>query len=127
MVAQVLTYAVFSGSDFCEHERRRKVSGLRVKNAVNRGQAFKFTFNGDPVQAYPGETIATALFADNKTILNSSEKRADPRGLFCGIGLCYGCLVTVDGKPNVRACQTDVTSGMTVESQQGNGKLRLDD
>lgn len=103
------------------------MSGLRVKNAVNRGQVFEFTFDGEPVQAYPGETIATALFAGNRTILNTSEKRAHPRGVFCGIGLCYGCLVIVDGVPNVRACQTDAIPGMKVESQQGNGRLRLED
>ena len=39
-----------------------------------------------------------------------------PRGLFCGIGNCYECLVTVDGVPNVRACVTPVAAGMVIET-----------
>lgn len=99
------------------------MNGLRAKHAVNRGQGFEFTFDGEPVPAYAGETIATALVAAEKMTLNTSEKRLHPRGVFCGIGLCYGCLVTVDGTPNVRACQTDASPGIVVESQQGNGRL----
>lgn len=106
---------------------RPKVNDLRAKNAVSRGQRFEFTFDGQPVRAYSGETIAAALFAANKIILNTSEKHSHPRGVFCGIGICYNCLVTVNGLPNVRACQTDAIPGIVVESQHGNGRLRLDD
>jgi sarcosine oxidase subunit alpha len=108
------------------NERRLKVNGLRIKDAVSRGKRFEFTFDGEPVQAYAGETIATALVAANKLILNTSEKQSHPRGVFCGIGLCFGCLVTVNGTPNVRACQTDAGPRMVVESQHGNGKLRME-
>lgn len=104
-----------------------KVNGLRINDAVSRGETFEFTFDGETVQAYAGETIATALVAANKMCFNTSLKHSHPRGVFCAIGLCYGCIVTVNGMPNVRACQTDVSPGMIVESQHGNGNLRLED
>jgi predicted molibdopterin-dependent oxidoreductase YjgC len=42
-----------------------------------------------------------------------------PRGLFCGMGLCFDCLVCVDGHPGVRACVTTVRDGMRVERDLG--------
>jgi len=38
------------------------------------------------------------------------------RGLFCGMGVCFDCVVTVDGRAGVRACITPVADGMTVET-----------
>jgi predicted molibdopterin-dependent oxidoreductase YjgC len=103
------------------------VNSLRINDTVSRSQSFTFTFDGETIQAYAGETIATALLAANKMSFNTSPKHSHLRGVFCGIGLCYSCLVTVNGMPNVRACQTDACSGMIVESQHGNGKLRLEE
>jgi predicted molibdopterin-dependent oxidoreductase YjgC len=42
-----------------------------------------------------------------------------PRGLFCGMGLCFDCLVSVDGHAGVRACVTPVRDGMRVERDLG--------
>ena len=44
---------------------------------------------------------------------------AAPRGIFCGIGVCFDCLVVVDGVPNTRACMTWVRNGMVVSRQDG--------
>ncbi|MEI9906637.1 MAG: 2Fe-2S iron-sulfur cluster-binding protein [Actinomycetota bacterium] len=40
-----------------------------------------------------------------------------PRGIFCGIGVCFDCVVTIDGVPGQRSCVKKVVSGMKVESQ----------
>ena len=69
--------------------------------------------DGEPIPAYPGDTIASALYAQGKRAWRVS-RAGDQRGLFCGIGLCFDCLVTVDGKPNQRACITLVAQGMRV-------------
>lgn len=66
--------------------------------------------------AYAGETIAGALLASGRRAWRHT-RHGQPRGLFCGIGLCYDCLVTVNGTPNVRACQTSVAAGMVVDTQ----------
>jgi predicted molibdopterin-dependent oxidoreductase YjgC len=74
------------------------------------------TVDGDPVQAYPGETVATVLLAMGRRTFRHTDHLHAPRGLFCGMGVCFDCLVTVDGQPNVRACVTPVHAGMVVET-----------
>ena len=43
----------------------------------------------------------------------------EPRGIFCGMGVCFDCLVVVDGIPNTRACVTWAREGMVVARQDG--------
>ena len=68
------------------------------------------------VPAYPGETVATVLLAAGRQTFRHTDHLRAPRGLFCGMGVCFDCLVTVDGQPNVRACVTPVRAGMTIET-----------
>jgi predicted molibdopterin-dependent oxidoreductase YjgC len=78
--------------------------------------AFTFSWNGQDVTAYPGETILGALVAAGFHTLRHTRFGHEPRGMLCGIGICYECLVTVDGRANRRACLTPARPGMTVES-----------
>ena len=71
--------------------------------------------NGREVAAFPGETVGAVLAALGQRALRRSEGRGGLRGLFCGMGVCQECRVTVDGVPNVRACMTGVREGMRVE------------
>ena len=89
---------------------------MRIEPETQRGQAVTITVDGVPVQAYLGETIAGVLLADGWRAWRRTEK-GEPRGLFCGIGICFDCMVTVDGVPNVRACITPVLEGMVVETE----------
>ena len=82
---------------------------------VERGQAISITVDGVSLPAYEGETIAGALLASGRSAWRHA-RHGQPRGLYCGIGLCFDCLVTVNGTPNVRACLTPVAPGMVVES-----------
>ena len=80
-----------------------------------------FSFNGRPVEAYAGETVAAALHAAGIRKLSNSPELHHPRGLFCAIGNCSSCFMTVDGVPNVRVCVLEPKEGMVVESQDGKG------
>jgi len=82
---------------------------------VERGQAVSIIVDGVPLPAYMGETIAGALLAAGRRAWRRTS-HGQPRGVFCGIGLCFDCLVTVNGTPNVRACLTPVAAGMVVET-----------
>jgi hypothetical protein len=86
---------------------------------VERGAPFEFFFDGEPVRAYPGETVGAALTAAGIMAFRSTRQNARPRGIFCGIGICFDCLVVVDGRPNVRACVTLAAPGMQVRAQDG--------
>ena len=81
---------------------------------VDRGAPFEFFFEGEPLVAYHGETVGAALMAAGIMAFRITRQGAKPRGIFCGIGICFDCLVVVDGRPNVRACVTPVTPGMRV-------------
>jgi predicted molibdopterin-dependent oxidoreductase YjgC len=88
---------------------------IRTSPEVQRGQAVTITVDGDPLSAYMGETIAGALLAAGRKAWRRTS-HGQPRGIFCGIGLCFDCLVTVNGTPNVRACLTPVAAGMVVDT-----------
>ena len=77
--------------------------------------AVTFTFAGRAVEARAGDTIAMALWAAGTTVLRRSSGDGAPRGVLCNMGICYECLVVVDGV-TVRACTTLVRDGMRVET-----------
>jgi glycine/D-amino acid oxidase-like deaminating enzyme len=90
---------------------------MRLTHAAIRPNAepVGITFDGRPIPALPGETLAAALTAAGEMVLRHTPKGA-PRGLHCGMGACFDCLVTIDGRANQRACLAKVSPGMVVES-----------
>ncbi len=93
--------------------------------AIRRGPEVSLTIDGRPATAFLGESVAAALMSDGTDDLATRTTRAgDPRGLFCGMGVCYDCLVVVDDVPGTRACVTWVREGMTVSRQDGAGTPR---
>jgi predicted molibdopterin-dependent oxidoreductase YjgC len=87
---------------------------LRV-GPVDRGQAFDMSVNGMPIRAYPGETVAGVLLAAGINIFRKTYETDRERGQFCGMGVCYDCLVEVDDHHAQRACMTAAAPGMRVE------------
>ena len=102
---------------------RVKAGGLRIERPhdLARGESFEMTIDGRVVAAFLGESVAAALLASGRRTLRMSARRGEPRGLFCGIGLCHECLVVIDGIPNQRACMAPAKAGLTLETQTGRG------
>ena len=73
--------------------------------------------DGSRVPARAGESVAAALLAAGRPLIGRSPKYHRPRGPFCLAGSCGGCLVRVEGQPNVRACRTACREGLRVETQ----------
>lgn len=92
----------------------------------HKGRTVTFTFEGQQMTGYEGETIAAALHAAGVRTLHESAKKHRPRGLFCAIGNCSSCLMKVNGIPNVRVCVEPLREGIVVERQIGNEKAKLD-
>lgn len=82
---------------------------------------FTITIDGEPVEVEPGQTIAAALIASGRRSWRTTRKGGAPRGVFCGIGVCFDCLAVVNGRPNVRACLVEARPGDVVASQDGTG------
>ena len=75
-----------------------------------------FTFDGAAIPAPGALSVAAALTRAGIRGFRRTEAGA-ARGVFCGMGVCQDCLVTVDGQPNRRACMTPARAGMKVETQ----------
>jgi len=85
------------------------------------GRRITLVVDGEPVEAFEGEPISAALMAAGHKVFRLTPKRDEPRGVFCAIGRCTDCAMTVDGLPNVRTCVTPAVDGMKVETQSGLG------
>lgn len=72
-------------------------------------------FEGHAVPIHENDTIGAALMRSG--LLTTRRSRSgEARGLYCAIGVCNDCLVTLDGVPNVRACVTPATPGSKAAS-----------
>lgn len=80
-----------------------------------------FSFDGKEITAEPGQSVGAALIAAGYRSWRTTRHARKPRGVFCGIGICFDCLVVVNGRPNQRACQTEVRDGDDVQPQEGTG------
>lgn len=80
-----------------------------------------YTFDGVTLFAIRGQSIAAAMISHDNRITRNTRIGGSPRGIFCGIGSCFECLVEVNGLPNQRACITEVCDGMKIETQDGVG------
>ncbi len=80
------------------------------------GREVHVTFDGRTLPAHEGETVAACLAGNGVSAFRETED-GSTRGIFCGMGVCFECLVDIDGRPNQQACMTTVTDGMTVTTQ----------
>ncbi|MEJ2640086.1 MAG: (2Fe-2S)-binding protein [Desulfosarcinaceae bacterium] len=89
------------------------MADLRIVTA-KRGAKLRIRINGHPHTAYEGESVHAALLAAGYRALRTTAKEGQPRGFFCGMGICYECLVTINAIPNQRACMTLVEDNMEI-------------
>ena len=85
------------------------------------------TIDGKEIEAFEGETIASAMYAAGIRVHRTTAKYKEPRGIFCNKGRCTDCIMNVDGQPNVRTCVTMVKEGMVVTSLSGRGSWEKND
>ncbi|GAA0320635.1 (2Fe-2S)-binding protein [Actinoallomurus spadix] len=75
----------------------------------------QIVFEGRPVPFHPGQSIGAALTAAGIRSWRTTRSGGRPRGLYCGIGVCFDCLITVNGRPSLRACMVEAREGDVVE------------
>ena len=90
------------------------MADLRIAS-LTRGAKITIVVNGQACIAYEGETVHAALLAAGYRVLRKTAKTNQPRGIFCGMGVCYDCLVTINDVPNQRACMTPVEDCMEIQ------------
>ncbi|MGA2082885.1 MAG: (2Fe-2S)-binding protein [Holophaga sp.] len=89
------------------------------RRIIEPQETLTFTFDGRPIQTVPGESVAAALLQAGVRVFRTSVPGGEPRGPHCLMGICFDCLVTIDGVANRQSCLVDAAEGMVVESQHG--------
>lgn len=82
--------------------------------------------DGQAVTVVQGDTVAAALLTAGSSIFRLTPKSNSPRGLYCGMGVCFECLVTINGEPNRQACLALVQDGMEIITGAAAPKLTAD-
>ncbi len=75
--------------------------------------------DGEPVQARVGDSAAAVVLAQGMTPSRSTTVSGAPRAPYCMMGVCFECLLEIDGVANRQGCMTPVRDGMRINRQQG--------
>lgn len=106
-------HTIYIVAPFCCGSER-----MKTKAMVSQ---FDIFVDGCPVAVEAGQTVAAALLSAGITVFRRAPSGA-PRSIFCGMGVCFDCLVTVDGLADQRACIMPVRPGMRVQLNDAQGE-----
>ena len=88
-------------------------------NEPSGRRAVTFTFDGIAMTGEPGASVASALLSTGRKVFRTTPVSGAPRGPYCLMGVCFDCLVSIDGIGNQQACLVTLRAGMCVETQAG--------
>jgi predicted molibdopterin-dependent oxidoreductase YjgC len=83
-------------------------------------------FDGEFLSAPAGISVAAALLTNGIRRVRATPASGAPRAPYCMMGVCFDCLVEIDGVPNQQSCLTSVCDGMQVRSQEGARELGVE-
>lgn len=83
------------------------------------GRALTIFIDGTATTARAGDSVAAAMLASGHPACRTTAVSGAPRGPFCLMGVCFDCLVAIDGSSNRQGCMTAVRDGMRIETQRG--------
>lgn len=88
-------------------------------------RSVQFSFEGMTVQAREGDSVAAALLAAGVDRFRTTPKQGKPRLPYCMMGVCFDCLLEIDGEANRQGCMIEVRDGMQVRRQDQSREVRL--
>ena len=86
---------------------------------ADSGASLSFSFDGRAMRGRTGDTVAAALLANGVQACRQTPVSGAPRGPYCMMGVCFECLVVIDGVGNRQGCLVPLREGMRVETQAG--------
>lgn len=89
-------------------------------------ETVEIILNGQKVQVQQGTSVAAMALTQGLRYTRTTPISDSKRAPFCMMGVCYECLMIIDGIANQRACVTYVKQGMTIDTQQGVGSDKGD-
>jgi predicted molibdopterin-dependent oxidoreductase YjgC len=81
------------------------------------------TIDGAPFNAQIGDSVAAAVLAAGIAPFRRTAISGAARAPYCMMGVCFDCLVRIDGAGNRQGCLVEVTEGMRIETQAGAREL----
>ncbi|NKC23310.1 (2Fe-2S)-binding protein [Ochrobactrum oryzae] len=99
----------------------RPINDHPTRDATNQSReaTVAFSFDGRPMRGRNGDTLAASLLANGVSAFRKTPISGSVRGPYCLMGVCFECLVVVDGVGNRQACLTPLREGMVVKTQHG--------
>jgi sarcosine oxidase subunit alpha len=86
---------------------------------ADAGETVSLKVDGKDIRARAGDTVAGAMLAAGVDRFRTTPVTDSPRAPYCLMGVCFDCLVTIDGVGSRQACLVPVREGMSVETQLG--------
>jgi sarcosine oxidase subunit alpha len=93
----------------------------RVNEAASGG--VRIEIDGVSVLAQPGDTVTAAMLASGLDYCRDTVVSGAKRGPYCMMGVCFDCLVTIDGVGNRQGCLVPVADGMKITLQKGKREI----
>ncbi|WP_426139481.1 (2Fe-2S)-binding protein [Pseudomonas sp. DWP3-1-2] len=90
-----------------------------VTSEVRATRTVNLTFNEQSLTVPGGTSVAAALLMSGITRFRATPVSESPRAPYCMMGVCFDCLVNIDGVPNRQSCLIEVAEGMRIRSQEG--------
>ena len=78
---------------------------------------------GQPLQVPAAATAAAAAMLAGLSSTRQSPVNGEPRAPYCMMGVCFECLLVIDGEPSQQGCMVTVREGMRIRRQQGSREL----
>lgn len=88
---------------------------------ANQEETVNVFLNGQSIQVQKGNSVAAVALSQNLGYTRTTAVSGSKRAPFCMMGVCYDCLMVINGVSNQRACSTLVQEGMQIDTQQGVG------
>ena len=95
----------------------------RMNNAIISSKTVRLTIDGKEIVASQADTVAAAMLVSGFTYTRITSAEEKQRAPYCMMGICFDCMVEINGIPNQRACQILVQEGMRVKIQVKEGSL----
>lgn len=93
------------------------------RTGADQRRELEITVDGQIVMAREGDTVSAALLASGLDARRSTAVSGAPRLPYCMMGVCFDCLVTIDGVGNRQGCLVPVRDGMKIEIQKGKREI----
>ncbi|TWG35662.1 2Fe-2S iron-sulfur cluster protein [Acidovorax delafieldii] len=98
---------------------------LFMSEAGSQGKKVRIYFDGQPLDVPDDVSVASALLMSGVRTFRSTPVSGSARAPYCMMGVCFECLVEIDGRPSRQSCLTQVRDGMLIQRQEGASGLNM--